>query len=112
MAATAVRQSQGFLPTVLTFYPHPVEVLNPQKKLEQLTTTNEKLELMKSMGVRFVCVAQFDKALSELSAEDFFEKYLINGLKAQLICVGYNFRFGKNRSGDTSYLKCCVKNTK
>ena len=98
-------KERALMPSVLTFYPHPVEVLNPQKKLEQLTTTNEKLELMKSMGVQFVCVAQFDKTLSELSAEDFFERYLVKGLKAQLICVGYNFRFGKNRSGDTNHLK-------
>jgi riboflavin kinase/FMN adenylyltransferase len=96
---------EGVTPSVLTFYPHPVEVLNPQKKLEQLTTTSEKLELMKSMGVKFVCVAQFDKALSELSPEEFFETHLVKGLKAKLVYVGYNFRFGKNRMGDTHLLK-------
>ncbi len=92
-------------PTVLTFYPHPVEVLNPQKKLEQLTTTSEKLALMESLGVQFVCVAQFDKVLAQLSPEAFFEKYLVRGLKAKSIFVGYNFRFGKNRMGDIDLLK-------
>lgn len=98
-------KTKQLIPTVLTFYPHPVEVLNPDKKLEQITTTSEKLGLMKNMGVEFACVAQFDKALSELSADEFFEHYLVRGLKAKLVCVGYNFRFGKNRVGDTSYLK-------
>ncbi|NBX68298.1 MAG: bifunctional riboflavin kinase/FMN adenylyltransferase [Proteobacteria bacterium] len=59
-------KAQGLTPVVLTFYPHPVEVLNPQKKLEQLTTTSERLVLMESLGIQFVCVAQFDQKLKEL----------------------------------------------
>jgi riboflavin kinase / FMN adenylyltransferase len=101
-------KSARLVPTVLTFYPHPVEVLNPQKKLEQITTTAEKLTLMETLGVQFVCVAQFDKFLSELSAEDFFTNYLVVGLKAKAIFVGFNFRFGKNREGDIALLtKLC-----
>jgi len=92
-------------PTVLTFYPHPVEVLNPNKKLEQLTTTSEKLSLFEELGIDFVCVAQFDEALKDLSPEDFFQSYLVRGLKAKSIYVGYNFRFGKNRSGDIQLLR-------
>lgn len=102
--------SQSLTPAVLTFFPHPVEVLNPQKKLEQLTTTSERLALMESLGIQFVCVAQFDKVLKELSAEKFFEQYLVLGLKAKAIYVGYNFRFGKDRVGDTDLLrKLCDK---
>jgi len=104
-------KAQGLTPVVLTFYPHPVEVLNPQKKLEQLTTTSERLALMESLGIQFVCVAQFDQKLKELSPEDFFERYLIRGLKAKSVYVGYNFRFGKERSGDIHLLKrLCDKN--
>lgn len=95
----------GLFPSVLTFYPHPVEVLNPQKKVEQLTTTSEKLSLMESMGIQFVCVAQFDEILKELSPQEFFHRYLVNGLKAKLVFVGYNFRFGKDRAGDIDLLR-------
>jgi riboflavin kinase/FMN adenylyltransferase len=103
-------KSLSLTPAVLTFYPHPVEVLNPQKKVEQLTTTSEKLARLDSMGVEFVCVAQFDKVLSELSPEDFFRKYLVSALKAKAVFVGYNFRFGKNRAGDIALLKAlCEK---
>jgi len=97
--------SKKLVPAVLTFFPHPVQVLNPEKKLEQLTTTTEKLDLMKLMGVKFGCVAKFDRTLSELSPEEFFEECLLKGLKAKLVFVGYNFRFGKNRAGDTELLK-------
>jgi riboflavin kinase/FMN adenylyltransferase len=97
--------SKKLVPAVLTFFPHPVQVLNPEKKLEQLTTTTEKLDLMKSIGVEFVCVASFDKTLSDLSPDEFFARYLLKGLRAKLVFVGYNFRFGKNRTGDTELLK-------
>ena len=95
----------SLIPSVLTFYPHPVEVLNPQKKLEQLSTTTEKLDLIEQLGVKSVCIAKFDHTLAELSPEDFFEKYLVNGLKAKAVFVGFNFKFGKNRIGDTALLK-------
>ncbi|MSP18922.1 MAG: hypothetical protein EXR74_05065, partial [Bdellovibrionales bacterium] len=95
----------SLIPSVLTFYPHPVEVLNPLKKLEQLSTTAEKLALIEELGVKSVCVAKFDHTLAKLSPEDFFEKYLVNGLKAKAVFVGFNFKFGKNRKGDTALLK-------
>lgn len=92
-------------PTVLTFYPHPVEVLKPHKKLERLTTTSEKLELLEKFGVEQVLVAHFDEALSHLSPEVFFEQYLIEGLRAKSLHVGFNFLFGKDRSGDIRTLR-------
>lgn len=96
---------RGLRPTVLTFYPHPVEVLNPNKKLEQLTTTSEKLSLFEELGIDFVCVAQFDEVLKDLLPEEFFQSYLVRGLKAKSIYVGYNFRFGKDRAGDIQLLR-------
>lgn len=113
LLAEAVRgaKSRQLIPAVLTFYPHPVEVLNPQKKLEQLTTTSEKLSLMESLGIEFVCVAPFDEVLRELSPEEFFQAYLVQGLKAKAVFVGYNFCFGKNRRGDINLLrKLCDTN--
>lgn len=91
--------------TVLTFYPHPVEVLTPAKKLERLTTTDEKLQLLESLGVEVALVESFTPELAALSPEAFFERYLVHGLKAKSLHVGFNFRFGKNRAGDTETLE-------
>lgn len=91
--------------TVLTFFPHPVEVLKPHKHPERLTTASEKLALLESLGVEQVLVARFDERLSQLSPERFFQDYLVSGLRAQSIHVGFNFCFGKNRSGDIQTLK-------
>lgn len=93
------------LPTVLTFYPHPVQVLNPQKPLERLMTTSEKLYEFERLGVKCVLVAPFNKELAERTSEEFYTDYLKNGLKARSVHVGFNFRFGKDRKGDTTALK-------
>lgn len=105
-------RAEKLTPTVLTFYPHPVEVLKPQKKLERLTTTSEKLALLESMGVEQVLVAHFDTALSQVSPEDFFQAYLVEGLKSRSIHVGFNFCFGKNREGNTETLRTLCENKK
>jgi len=90
---------------VLTFYPHPVEVLKPGKPLQRLTTTSEKLALMETLGVDAVLVEKFDLDLAKQSPEEFFEHYLIKGLKAKGIYVGFNFHFGKDRAGNPEVLK-------
>jgi riboflavin kinase/FMN adenylyltransferase len=103
--------SHHLTPTVLTFYPHPVEVLNPSKKLARLTTASEKLSLLESLGIERVLMEGFDAQLASLSPEDFFTRYLKDGLRAKSIHVGFNFRFGKNRMGDTKVLdRLCHQN--
>lgn len=96
-------------PTVLTFYPHPVELLKPHKKLERLTTTSEKLFLLEKLGVEQVLVARFNEELSKLSPEKFFSTYLKNGLRAETLHVGFNFCFGKDKSGNTETLATLSK---
>ncbi len=96
---------------VLTFYPHPVEVLNPQKKLKRLTTTSEKLSCFEALGVEYVLVEAFNEKLAQLSPQAFFEAYLDKGLKAKSLHVGFNFSFGKNRSGSTETLQSFCEKT-
>ena len=100
---THARES-GAIPAVLTFFPHPVEVLRPSQPLERLTTGSEKLALLERAGVELVLVAKFDSHLAALSPEDFFTNYLAEGLRADSVHVGFNFRFGKGRAGDTRVL--------
>jgi len=93
------------IPTVLTFHPHPVEVLRPGTKLERITTTEEKLALFKQYGVKQVLVQNFGAELAALSPEDFFQRFLANGLRAASLHVGYDFHFGAKRAGDTQALE-------
>ncbi|OAQ20428.1 bifunctional riboflavin kinase/FAD synthetase [Thermosulfurimonas dismutans] len=92
-------------PMVVTFEPHPRKVLRPQASLKLLTTFEERLALIREFGLKAVLVIPFSKALAELPAEEFVEEYLLYGLKIKGLVVGFNYRFGKGREGDTELLK-------
>ena len=99
-----VAGEMGSMPSVLTFFPHPVEVLRPGTKLERLTTASEKLAILSSLGVETVLVAKFDAELASLSPEQFFERYLDRGFHASSVHVGFNFSFGRARAGNIDTL--------
>jgi riboflavin kinase / FMN adenylyltransferase len=98
------------VPALLTFFPHPVEILRPHTPLRRLTTASEKLALLESAGVHLVLVAAFDKETAAMEPADFFEKFIAQGIGARAVHVGFNFRFGKNRQGDTDTLEALCKN--
>lgn len=88
---------------VMTFHPHPKEVLHKQNSLRYLTSLESKLNLFEELGVDQTFLMNFDLNLAKLSAEMFVEKILIPlGVKG--VVTGFNFRFGKNQSGDTNDL--------
>ncbi len=102
-ACTEARR-RGLAPLVLTFHPHPSEVLG-RGGLRQLTTLDRKVELITRLddSVRVV-VEPFDLTLAALSPAEFAERLLVRHLGAGLVIVGKNFRFGRGRSGDLDEL--------
>jgi len=98
-------QELGLQPLVVTFDPHPRKVLQPQLHFKLLTTLEEKLELIEKEGFPGIVLLPFTKGLAELSPDLFVEQYLVDALRARCVVVGFNFRFGKNRTGDTALLK-------
>lgn len=99
-----VAQNLGIKPTLLTFHPHPRMVLQPHLHMKLLTTLEEKIELIKKEGIENLVILPFTKTLAELSPELFVEKYLVDLLKTQAIIVGFNFQFGRGRSGNIDLL--------
>jgi riboflavin kinase/FMN adenylyltransferase len=95
---------RGLAPLVLTFHPHPSEVLG-RGSLLQLTTLDRKVDLITRLdeSVRVV-VEPFDLELAALSPAEFAERLLVQHLGAGLVIVGRNFRFGHGRSGDLEVL--------
>ena len=105
LAAVNSAKRLGLRPLVLTFDPHPVEVLRGQK-LERLTPTKRKLELMLGLEASLeVLVQPFLRALADCSPEDFARDFLRDQLGAGAVVVGRNFRFGQGRTGDLSTLE-------
>lgn len=84
---------------VLTFHPHPAEVLR-NVKIDYLTSLSRRTELIKSLGVDHVWVISFTKKFSQLQPQKFVQEYLIKRLGVKEVFVGDDFRFGENRTGD------------
>jgi len=90
--------------TVLTFDPHPLEVLHPAALPKLIMPFGVKRDVIDGLGVRELVVIPFDEEFAHRSAEDFIESVLIERLGAERVSVGENFRFGAKAKGDPAML--------
>jgi riboflavin kinase / FMN adenylyltransferase len=90
--------------TVLTFEPHPLEVLHPAALPKLITPFAVKRDVIEGLGVRELVVIPFDREFAGHSAEEFVEGVLIERLGAERVSVGENFRFGAKAKGDPGLL--------
>jgi riboflavin kinase / FMN adenylyltransferase len=95
----------GAAPTLITFDPHPRQVLNPDTAPPLLQTFHQKMEGLKLLGIEQVVVLEFDAALAALSAESFVQRYVVEGLRAREVYLGRGFAFGHARRGNIELLK-------
>lgn len=85
---------------VLTFFPHPRMVLQEDTEMKQLNTLKEKTELLANLGVDNLVIHPFDKDFSRLTAEEFVKEVLVGIFKIRKIIIGYDHRFGRNRTAN------------
>lgn len=97
--------SIGAIPTVVTFHPHPDEVLRPGTGPALLTLPHRRTELLGSLGIEEVIAVEFDQEFSQLEPEAFCRVVLSSGLGAKAVYVGENFRFGRRGSGTADDLR-------
>jgi riboflavin kinase / FMN adenylyltransferase len=90
--------------TVLTFDPHPLEVIHPAALPKLIMPFAVKRDVIEGLGVRELVVIPFDREFATLSAEGFIERVLIERLGAARVSVGENFRFGAKAKGDPGML--------
>jgi riboflavin kinase/FMN adenylyltransferase len=91
--------------TVLTFDPHPLEVLHPAATPKLIMPFNVKRDVIEGLGVQELVVIPFDQEFAHRSAEDFIEHVLLEKLDAKQVSVGENFRFGAKAKGDPAMLE-------
>jgi riboflavin kinase/FMN adenylyltransferase len=92
------------LPTCLiTFWPHPKKLLQPNP-IELLNTLDEKISLLRSFNITHLIVLPFSDTLKAQSADDFIQEILIKKLHTKHLVIGYDHRFGNNREGDIHFL--------
>ena len=85
---------------VLTFFPHPRMVLQEQSEVKLLNTIAEKIDLLEKIGVQNLIIHPFDESFSRLTAEEFVKTILVDQLHIKKIIIGYDHRFGRNRTAN------------
>ncbi|MDD5772919.1 MAG: bifunctional riboflavin kinase/FAD synthetase [bacterium] len=90
---------------ILTFEPHPIKFLDPERELLLLTPFHEKMELLEKFGIDTAICVPFTKEFAEMSAEIFIKNILHDSLKANSIFLGEDFNFGKDKKGSYDLLK-------
>ncbi len=95
----------GLPMVVVTFEPQPQEFFSPATAPPRLTRLREKLEALRRYAVERVLVLRFDARLAALSADEFIQRVLVDGLDVRYLVVGDDFRFGQGRAGDFRLLQ-------
>jgi riboflavin kinase/FMN adenylyltransferase len=98
-------ENNGLESSVLTFFPHPRTVLNPNSSLKLINTIEERISLFKKSKIDNLIVHPFTKEFSELDSEDYVKNILVDQLKSKIVLIGYDHKFGKNRTADINNLK-------
>ncbi len=99
------QEKQGEI-VLITYWPHPRLILKKgADDLRLLNTIDEKIELLARYGVHHLVILSFTKEFSQLSPEDFIQKIYIKGIGTKKLIIGYDHRFGKDRTGGLAYLQ-------
>jgi riboflavin kinase/FMN adenylyltransferase len=94
----------GYPSTVLTFEPHPLKILAPERARLLILSYEDKMALLESLGVDIVVAQQFDREFANIAADEFVRRFLVDRLKIKKLWVGRDLRFGQGRKGGTDTL--------
>ncbi len=96
---------RGGRSAILTFDPHPLSVVAPDRRLPLMTTLDEKLARLETQGVDLAIVQPFTAELARTEAGEFVRSILHERIRAGLVFVGFNFHFGKGAAGNVALLR-------
>jgi len=100
----AVAKSIGGTSVVITYEPHPRQVLEGKEDIRILSTLEEKIILLQKAGIDCLLVLPFTKEFSQQSSTQYIQDVLQEALRTQYLVIGYDHKFGRNREGSFSYL--------
>jgi len=100
-----ISQEKNLESSILTFWPHPRLVFNPNEDLKLLNTITEKTDLLEKYGISNLFLQDFDEDFRNLTGEEFIKKILVDKLNVKYLIVGYDHVFGKNKSGNFGLLQ-------
>ena len=94
---------------VITFHPHPLSIVAPDRVPKQILTLAQKEELLRDMGVDALLIVPFSHEFSRWTADRFIEEFLVNALDAKEVRIGRDFAFGAGREGNLEKLSAAGK---
>ena len=103
--AGRIAREKNLALVVVTTEPHPRNYFDPDQPPFRLTPFRERVQLLESFGVDVVLILSFDQSLASTTADDFMGRILSDGLQMKHAVVGYDYRFGKGRVGNTQVLE-------
>jgi riboflavin kinase/FMN adenylyltransferase len=94
---------------VFTFWPHPHEVIFPEKQVYYLNTFQEKIDLFSELGIDYLVLYPFNKEFANKTSKEFIKDFLVDKLKMKFFVIGYDHQFGKEREGKYEKMITCAK---
>jgi riboflavin kinase/FMN adenylyltransferase len=95
-----IQKNENYESLVLTFFPHPRMVLQEHSDIKLLNTIAEKIDLLEQIGIDNLVIHPFDETFSRLTAEEFVSSVLVDRFHIHKIIIGYDHRFGRNRTAN------------
>lgn len=89
---------------VVTFYPHPRQVLSHDSGIRFISTQEEKIAHLEALGIDNLIIIKFTKEFAAIPSEDFIKDYLVKNIQPAVLIIGYDHHFGKGRTGDFEML--------
>jgi riboflavin kinase/FMN adenylyltransferase len=90
---------------LITFHPHPRHIIHPDLQLPELTTLEERIQLLRRYGIENLVVVPFTQAFAAMTAENYIREFLVEKFKPAKIIIGYDHKFGNKREGDFKLLE-------
>lgn len=101
----SLADGNGWRASVLTFEPHPLRVVAPDRAPLLMTSPDRRVELMREEGIEQVLILPFTREFAQVSPQDFVRDLIVGRLGARAVLVGDNFRFGHRHAGDVRLLQ-------
>jgi len=98
-------RAAGGVSVVITFVPHPLQVLSPGTGVKLITSPREKESLIEASGIDYLLEIPFDATFAAISAQEFVEQILVAAIGMEQLVVGYDYAFGRGREGDLPLLR-------
>jgi riboflavin kinase/FMN adenylyltransferase len=98
-------RAEGRPSAVITFHPHPLSIVAPDRVPKQILTLAQKEELIGALGVDALMIVPFTHDVSRWTADRFVKDFLVDGLKVAEVCIGRDFCFGAGRTGNLEMLR-------